>query len=309
MRVVGSGNENASGKEEGRGTGIDSGSHKGVLTSASDPGSAFRRLHDIVRILRAPSGCPWDREQTLRSLREALIEEAYECVDAITNDDAPNVREELGDSFLLATMMSEIASESNLFSLPDVLNEVSEKLIRRHPHVFADSEVETSDEVIEQWNDIKTTEKTNEESGDFFAKLPGSFPPLRRAAEYQKKAAKHGFDWPDVDGVFEKIDEEIAEIRTEIAATPTSAEASDEKRGLEDEIGDLLFAVVNLSRFLGVDPDVALASTNAKFRRRFTHVVRRMTELGKPMSKDELAEMEDHWNEAKDLEKTAESQL
>ena len=280
-----------------------SGPYENVTSSATDPESAFSRLHDIVQILRSPTGCPWDREQTLRSLREALIEEAYECVDAITANDIPNVREELGDAFLLATMISEIASESNLFSLSDVINEVSEKLIRRHPQVFGDSNVETADEVIEQWDTIKKSEKAVDTTSDVFAKVPGSFPPLRRAEEYQKKAAKLGFDWPDTEGVFGKIEEEINEIHAEIDTLP---EADEAKRGLEDEIGDLLFGVVNLSRHLGVNPDVALASTNSKFKRRFLYVVRRMSELGKHMSKDELEEMELHWNKAKELEKPIE---
>ena len=284
---------------------------QGVIAAATEPESAFKRLHGIVRILRGPTGCPWDREQTLHSLREAMVEEAYECVDAITNNDVPNLREELGDAYLLATMLSEIAAEDSLFSLTDVINEVSEKLIRRHPHVFADSQVETVDEVVEQWNEIKKSEKknvTNEERNDVFAKVPGSFPPLKRALEYQKKAAKLGFDWPEVEGVFEKIEEEIQEIRTEIATLP-EVEGHDgeaENTALEGEIGDLLFGVVNLSRSLGIDPEVALASTNAKFNRRFSHVVRRMSQLGNHMTKDLLNEMEMYWEEAKRLEKTIE---
>ena len=181
-----------------------------LFVSAPNDDAAFERLHRIVRILLSPGGCPWDREQTLLSLRGALIEETYECTDAITRGDTENTKEELGDLFLLATMMSEISRSDRQFTLSDVLNHLSSKLIRRHPYVFADSNAQTPSEVVRQWNRIKSQERGGTElKDDPFETIPGSLPPLKRADEYQRKAVERGFDWENNGGAFDKIREKI----------------------------------------------------------------------------------------------------
>ena len=291
-------------------------------THTDHTASSFQHLFDIVRRLRAPDGCSWDREQNLVSLRDALIEESYECVDAINEGDSDHIREELGDVFLLATMMSYIQEQAGVFTVDDVLDEISEKLVRRHPHVFGDSEASTSTEVIEQWNAIKKTEKpVTAENAGILDKIPGAFPPLRLAWEYQKKAAKVGFDWPDRKQIFEKLEEEIGELQEAIAAarengTSGSQNANSPNSGLrdsattdsttsgpesciEDELGDVLFTVVNLARSLGVVPDIALQRTNAKFKKRFTAVEREMRDAGEKMSPENLSLMDTFWESSK----------
>jgi len=255
---------------------------------------AFKNLYNIVTRLRAPGGCPWDREQTPLSLRGDLIEETFECVEAIGEGEAEHVKEELGDIFLLVTMMAYMHEQEGLFSIADTLTALSEKLIRRHPHVF---DVEkfgpdpalTSSEVLENWAKIKVEQEGRKPKDSILDEVPRGFPPLDRAFKLQKKASKAGFDWPDASGVIGKIKEELEEVETAIAA----------RDKLEEELGDLLFSAINLCRFLGVEPSIALQKTNTKFIERFKHVEKRMKETGKEMNAGNLDIMDQYWNEAK----------
>lgn len=271
----------------------------------------FERLTAIIEALRSPGGCPWDREQTPQSLRAALIEETYETVDAINKGDSLHVREELGDVIMLAAMIGRIYEENGEFTLEDALRDASEKLIRRHPHVFGDAVAETPEAVAKQWKSIKEHVEGRKKDS-ILDEVNQSLPPLERAFKIQKKAAKKGFDWASVDGIWDKIQEEIDEVREVLAlggeaGEPPSdgpeSEASMSGDGfhvrLEDEIGDLLFSVVNLSRYLDVDPSLALQRTVSKFDSRFRQVERRMAESGLEMGPATLPEMEEFWQLAK----------
>jgi len=250
------------------------------------PDNAFRALYDIVARLRAPDGCPWDREQTPASLRGDLIEETYECIEAINEQDPPHIQEELGDLFLLATMLSYMHEEAGVFSVADALQTVSEKLVRRHPHVFGETKVKDSAEVMDNWRKIKVEQEGRKPKDSILDEVSSGLPPLDRAWKLQKKAAKAGFDWPNVEGVIAKVREELAEV---IAADD-----------VEEELGDLLFSVVNLCRYLKVEPSVALHRTNGKFIHRFKHVEKKMKETGQEMKQENLDLMERYWNEAKE---------
>lgn len=252
---------------------------------------AFERLHGIVRTLRSPEGCPWDREQTPESLRGNLLEEAYELVEAIDEKDPAHVREEAGDLYLLVTMIAHMYEERGLFTVADSLDSISDKLIRRHPHVFADSDASTPDAVIRQWNQIKETVEGRRPKDSVLDEVSRALPPMERAYKLQKKAAKAGFDWTDVRDVFAKLREEIAE--TEEARTEADREA------LESEIGDILFTAVNLARALEVDPSVALHGAVERFSRRFRHVEQGMAREGLPLARENMARMDALWNDAK----------
>ena len=250
---------------------------------------AFKSLYDVVARLRAPDGCPWDREQTPASLRGDLIEETYECIEAIGEQNPPHIQEELGDIFLLATMISYMHEEEGLFSVADVLQAVSEKLIRRHPHVFGETTVSGSAEVLDNWAKIKVEQEGRKPKDSILDAVSSGLPPLDRAWKLQKKAAKAGFDWPSVEGVVAKIQEELAEVM-----------AAENQDRIEAELGDLLFAVVNLCRYLTVEPSVALHRTNSTFISRFKHVEKMMKETAQEMKPENLALMDQYWNEAKE---------
>lgn len=266
---------------------------------------AFNRLHETIRRLRAPGGCPWDREQTPETLRETLIEEAYETVEAITEGDTDHVCEELGDVFLNAVMLSYMYEQLDSFTVTDVLETVSDKLIRRHPHVFGETdgyagpgsgnETDTPEKVLNQWDEIKQKVEGRKGSSALDGVSMG-LPSLERAKKLQKRASKCGFDWEHSDDVWPKVDEELAELRE--AATGGNPER------IEEELGDVLFSLVNIARHLKVDPGVALTRTNAKFVKRFTHVESSMKEAGLPMDKDHLADMDRFWNELRDSGRT-----
>jgi MazG family protein len=245
------------------------------------------RLQKVVHDLRSPGGCPWDREQTHRSLLPNLIEEAYEVLEAIQNDDTEHMCEELGDLLLQVVLHGEIASETGAFDLDRIAHGIAEKLIRRHPHVYGESDVADTAGVLRQWDEIKQAEKGDAPRG-FFDGVSSALPALSRAAKLQKKAAKVGFDWPDAAGVLDKIDEECAEVREAMAGGDDGAVA--------EEVGDLLFSVANLARKLKLDPEVLLATANDKFVRRFGQMQRR---LGKPLEEANLDEMEAAWQAAK----------
>ncbi len=257
------------------------------------------RLREIIARLRAPGGCPWDREQTAATLRTSLLEEAYEVIDAIERDHAANLEEELGDLLINIVMQAEIASESNAFTLESLASVASEKLVRRHPHVFGDSSAGTSEAVLAQWEEIKRTERAAKGNAEpsLLDGVAGAFPALVRAQKIQKKAAKAGFDWERPADVLEKIREEIAEVEEEIKALEGDDTAAARKR-LTEETGDLLFAVVNLSRALSIDAESALRAATEKFSSRFRSMEREIPS-GSNFSDLSLEEMNLLWERAK----------
>jgi MazG family protein len=264
------------------------------------------RLIEIMAALRTPeSGCPWDLEQTSRSIAPYAIEEAYEVVDAIERGDLFDLKDELGDLLLQVVFHARMAEEAGHFAFDDVVAAICEKLTRRHPHVFAQIEACDSHAVSVQWEAIKAVERAaraarrgTDAPPSLLDGVPTPLPALTRAVKLQQKAGKVGFDWADARLVLEKIREETAEVEAELSAP--GAEASPE---LEDEIGDLLFAMANLARHAKVDPEQALRGANAKFERRFRHIERRLTEAGRTPKEATLAEMEALWVEAKELER------
>ncbi len=266
--------------------------------------ASFCRLFELIRILRAPGGCPWDREQTPASMRRDLVEEAFEAVDAIGEGDARHAKEELGDVLLNAVMVAYMYSQAREFSVDEMFDELVEKLIRRHPHVFEGSEgracakgaAKTSGEVLAQWDRIKE-DVEGRAKASILDEVPKGFPPLLRAYKMQKKAAKKGFDWEDLAPTREKVLEELSEVDEAIAA---AGEPS--RLHLEEEFGDLLFAVVNYARKAGVDAELAMNAANRKFYRRFSYVERRCAESGVAMEQKNLGKMDEFWNEAKSLE-------
>ena len=256
-----------------------------------DEGRAFRRLYEIVQTLRGPEGCPWDREQTPESIRANLIEEAYECVSAIEEQDDANLEEELGDLFLVASMIAYMKEQEGRFRITDALRHICEKLIRRHPHVFGDAQKDTPDEVIEQWNHIKDHVEGKKHKHSVLERVPRTLPPLERALEIQKKVSKVGFDWEHAAPVWDKLSEEIEELR--------QAENLGDPMEIEQEVGDLLFTVVNLARLLGVDPTLALNGTNQKFISRFHELESRLQEQNLRPEDTDLKTMDGIWEQIK----------
>jgi len=254
--------------------------------TSSDP---VVRLREIVARLRAPDGCPWDREQTHESLRAALLEETYELVDAIDNADDSNLREELGDLLLHIVMHAQMASERGAFEFEAVATEICEKLIRRHPHVFGDQSAADSGEVLRQWEQLKRAEKGDRTS--VLDGLPRALPALMRAQNAQKKAARVGFDWSEAADVLAKIEEEIAELR--------AAMAVGEGNAVSEETGDLLFSVVNLARKLGQDSEMALNASTEKFVSRFRAVERAAAESGRRVEECTADELNAYWDAEK----------
>src|SRR3954468_1516253 len=246
--------------------------------------ASFAKLCEIVAQLRAPGGCPWDREQTNESILPHLIEEAYEVAGAIRAGDDANLREELGDLILLAVMHSEIAQETGRFNISEVVEEVTAKLIRRHPHVFATSDVKDAEGVVKQWEAIKREEKNSGGNVHFLANLPAALPALMRAQKAQKKAARVNFDWTDLSDVVAKVDEELGETKEAIAGGD-SAE-------IADEVGDLLFAVVNLARKTGLDAEETLQTATEKFVARFNRVEDELRIQGKKLGDANLEELD-----------------
>jgi tetrapyrrole methylase family protein/MazG family protein len=256
-----------------------------------DAGRAFRVLFDIVKTLRGPYGCPWDKEQTPYSIRTNLIEEAYECVSAIEEQDAGNLEEELGDLFLVTTMIAYMKEQEGSFRTTDALRHICDKLIRRHPHVFADAQKETPEEVIEQWDHIKDHVEGKKHKHSVLERVPRTLPPLERAFEIQKKVAKVGFDWEQAAPVWDKLFEEIEELQ--------HAEVDGDFRKIEQEVGDLLFTVVNLARLLNIDPTLALNGTNQKFIARFQELESRLKEQDLRPEDTDLQTMDRIWEQIK----------
>lgn len=242
--------------------------------------------------LRAPGGCPWDREQTFETIKPYLLEETYEVLDAIDARDWRSLSEELGDLMLEAAFFAQMAAEAGLFTIEDSLDAVNEKLVRRHPHVFGDGSAKTPDEVKVRWDQIKAEERRrNQKPEQLLASVPRSLPALVEATQLTTRAAGVGFDWPNAGQVLEKLDEELREL------AEARREADAEK--LEGELGDLLFVLVNLARFLKVDPEQALRKTNRKFRDRFGYVESALKASGRAPAEASLEEMDALWNEAK----------
>jgi MazG family protein len=260
------------------------------------PGAALTRLVEIMDRLLAPDGCPWDREQTLETLRPFLIEETYEVLDALARGDVPGHCEELGDLLMQIVFQSAIRRAQGAFDIDAVIHAISDKLVRRHPHVFGDvAGVHTSEQVLAQWEDIKRAEKAA--SGARIDRVlagvkPG--PALARAQKVSGKAGKVGFDWPGWEGSLEKVEEEVREVRETAVAGDT--------RSSHIEIGDLLFAVVNVARKLGVDAEVALVDATQRFQHRFEFVEDRLREQGKSPQDSNLEEMDSLWRDAKRAE-------
>ncbi len=255
--------------------------------------TGFDRLVEIMRKLRGPGGCPWDAEQSHESLKRYLLEECYEVIEAIDKNDPELLKEELGDLMLQPVFHAVIAEEKAEFTLDEVLEAISDKLVRRHPHVFAGQVVKTADEQVENWERIKKKEH-GEERKSALAGVPPHLPALLKAQKITEKAARVGFDWEHTDQVFAKVLEELREFEETMAA-------GDEKR-MEAELGDLLFAIVNLGRFLSINPEEALRKTIARFVSRFAHIEETLHARGTQLKEATLEEMEVLWEEAKERE-------
>ena len=259
----------------------------------------FDEIVDIIERLRAPGGCPWDRKQTLESLRTCITEEAYELAEAITRSDMTGVKEEAGDLLLQVVFVASLAKEQGAFDMRDVVRAICDKLIRRHPHVFGAASAEDADEVLRNWERIKQAERREKgpagvEDLSILAGVPEGLPPLLKANRLQGKAAHVGFDWHkgDPGPVFAKLEEEIGELK--------EAATRGDVRDMEDELGDVLFMTVNLARYLKVDPDAALSRVCAKFKARFQLMEAMAAEEGRPMSDYTLEELDVFWGRAKE---------
>ena len=282
--------------------------------------------------LRAPGGCPWDREQTFDTIKPYTLEEAYEVLEAIDNRDWPELTGELGDLLLQVLFYSEIAREAGHFSVDDVLDRLANKLVDRHPHVFGDVKADTSAEVLRNWEALKAQEKEKkrpatdrdneaprtDESQSVLAGVSSKMPALMEAYKLSSRAARVGFDWPEMEGLFEKLAEETAELREELKGVPIrgrsdtgiagsgKAQVSPELRArLEDEVGDLFFVLVNMARFLSLDPESALRKTNRKFKRRFQWMEQHLAASGRAPQQASMDELEILWQEAKQQEERA----
>jgi tetrapyrrole methylase family protein/MazG family protein len=272
----------------------------------------LEKVIDLMEVLRSPDGCPWDREQNYDSLTSNIIEEAYEVVEAIKSQDINSFKEELGDLLLQVIFEAQIAAEENDFDLGDVARVLNEKLIRRHPHVFADKEVDNPDQVLKNWDAIKEQEKEVQDiQPSLVDKLDQGQTALNQAYQIQKIAAKVGFDWKNLTPVLDKIEEELAECKEIMGVLPDNSLFSNQNKvnseidnslvqaELESEIGDLLFAVVNLARFKKINPEVALVKTILKFKSRFKYIERKVAKNSSDFKNYNLAELDEFWNQAK----------
>ena len=261
---------------------------------------SMMEFQELISRLRAPDGCPWDRKQTHRTLRTNLLEETYEVLDAIDQNDSEHLREELGDLLLQIVLHSQIASENGEFSLSQVIHDINKKITNRHPHVFGEIEVSSIQGVMRNWEKLKDAERNNKDIKKFIgilSSIPQQLPSLSIAQKYQERAARVGFDWKEILPVYRKVEEELAEVQS--AKT---------KQGLEEELGDLLFAVVNLVRWNGFDAESVLRLTNAKFRSRFEYIEKTISASGKSLTDTTLSEMDTLWEQAKQTEFTTEVQ-
>jgi len=265
-----------------------------LLFSPCEGHLSIKRFQELISRLRAPDGCPWDREQTHRSLRTNLLEETYEVLEAIDHNDSEHLREELGDLLLQIVLHTQIAAERGEFSLSEVIYDINKKIIHRHPHVFGENKEKNIQGVMKNWERLKDEERNNNGIKEFtsiLSSIPKQLPSLSIAQKYQERAARVGFDWEEINPVFNKVDEELAEVK--------SAET---KQGLEEELGDLLFAVVNLVRWNGFDAESALRLANSKFRSRFEYIERTISARGEVLTDSTLTEMDILWDQAKQKE-------
>jgi len=260
-------------------------------------GQGFLALWDVLRRLRGPDGCPWDREQTLGTLTPYLIEEAYEVLDAVAADQPDEIAEELGDTLFLLVFCADILADRSPHTLDSLCLDAAEKLRRRHPHVFGDATIDTAHASQRQWQEIKQEEQ---QTRSLLGKMPAGLPSLTAAFRTGEKAASVGFDWPEVEQVVAKIDEELAEVKAELALRRGKGEAH---AALAAELGDLLFAVANLARHVKVDPERELRATVGRFRARFQHVEDQLKERGSHPTQATLEEMDALWEEAKAIER------
>jgi ATP diphosphatase len=305
----------------------------------SSTGERFERAVAIMERLRAPGGCPWDREQTFDSIKPYTLEETYEVIEAIDNRDWPELAGELGDLLLQVLFYAELAKEQSSFSIDDVLDRLSTKLINRHPHVFGDAKADTSADVKRNWEAIKVEERkleeekkrrasgleadaapAKEERHSILAGVSSAMPSLLEAYKLSSRAAQAGFDWPNVEGLFDKLSEETNELREQlqqfpapgprpqgrgIAGSGRTAVPEDLQARLEDEVGDLFFVLVNIARYLSLDPESALRKTNRKFKRRFQWMEARLHESGRSADQAPMEELESLWQQAKVQERDA----
>ena len=249
----------------------------------------YEDLLRVVHILRSPGGCPWDQEQTHQSIRRDFLEEAYEAAEAIDTDDTALLREELGDVLLQVVFHADIESDAGRFTMEDVVDEVTKKMIFRHPHVFANVQADTTEQVLINWDQLKQEEKSQKTATDTLESVARTLPQLWRAEKIQKKAAKAGFDWADITGALDKLDEETAELRR----------AVESGSGVEEELGDVLFAAVKVGRFAGLDSEAALSGTCEKFIRRFRAVEEAVRARGAEMKNLPLEELTALWEQTK----------
>jgi tetrapyrrole methylase family protein / MazG family protein len=269
-------------------------------SSSKRIGKLFEDLVAVQARLRAPGGCPWDREQTHLTLRTYLIEEAYEVLDAIEKGNSQDLVEELGDLLLQVLFHADLAREAGAFDISDVVTGIHDKMVRRHPHVFGDVKAETAGEVLKNWAQLKAKEKmaasleaaaSQKPASSVLDGVPRNLPALLEAYQITRRAAQVGFDWESVEGIFEKLDEETAELRAALAAS--------DRRAAEEELGDLLFSVVNLARFLGLDPEVTLKHSNLKFKKRFQDMEKAGSYSGQRLSELSKEELEVLWEASK----------
>jgi MazG family protein len=280
-------------------------------------GAKFERAVSIMARLRAPGGCPWDREQTFDTIKRYTLEETYEVLEAIDNRDWKELTGELGDLLLQVLFYAEMAQEQGTFTIDDVLDALSNKLIHRHPHVFGDTKADDSAQVLKNWEALKSEEKRKSLHSGGLSKpelllegVSSKMPALQEAHKISSKAAHVGFDWPHVQGLFEKLSEETHELQEHLRDLPSAGAHSTQKpeippelrRHVEDEVGDLFFVLVNIARYLSVDPESALRKTNRKFRRRFSWLEEKLREQGRSLEEATLEEMEALWQQAKVLE-------
>jgi nucleoside triphosphate diphosphatase len=298
---------------------------------ANSTGERFERAVSIMARLRAPGGCPWDREQTFDSIKPYTLEETYEVLEAIDNRDWEELTGELGDLLLQVLFYAEMAQEDGNFTIDDVLDRLSQKLIARHPHVFGDVKAETSSEVLRNWEALKAEEKKKkledrgatvtktEESESVLAGVSSSVPALMEASKLSSRAARVGFDWPSIEGLFDKLHEETNELKENLREFPAPGPqpqgrgvagsshqqvSSDLRARLEDEVGDLFFVLTNIARYLSLDPESALKRTNRKFKRRFQWMEEKLRASGKTPHQVSMEELESLWQESKQQEKT-----
>ena len=262
--------------------------------------SSIDRLLRIMARLRDPArGCPWDLEQNFATIAPYTIEEAYEVADAIERSDMPALRDELGDLLFQVVFHAQMAGEQGAFGFNDVVTAICDKLERRHPHVFGDARIDNAVAQTEAWEEQKRRERATK-SDSVLADIPTALPALTRADKLGKRAAQVGFEWTDVSGALDKLDEELGELRRELASSTPNGPMTEQ---IAAELGDVLFCVVNVCRYLGIDPETALRSTNTKFERRFRYVEQRLKEQGRTPAEATLEEMDAYWVEGKNREK------